>query len=662
MHPARRIAICSAIAIVVFSVLTARVAQLQLMSGDHYQRIATEQALHTIPIPAERGSIFDRNGRDLALSIKRTTVYADPTLVTDPIATAAKLATVLHVDEQYLVRQLSSRPHRFAYLARTVPDDVALAVKNLGLAGIGFMAESARSYPADVLAGDVIGHVGGEGTGLDGVEYLYNSTLQGKPGELVVEQDPQGHDIPNTQRTRVDAQRGTDVVLTLDEDLQWKAEYTLLDQVKATQAKSGMAAVIDVTTGDVVAMASINGATATDPAQVAKPGDHNMPLTDLYSPGSTMKLVTLSWAIEHGYVTPETTFDVKDSIRVDPHADVKPYVDAESHPESHWTVADILRESSNVGTIMIAQKMKNREVADSVHAFGLARPTPIAWPGQPDPIILSPDHYYATGKYSTAIGYGAAVTGMQMLDAFTTIANGGVTRPPRLLEATIDANGVRRAEPVLPGTRVVSNATADEMTRMMEGVVGNGTGACAAIRGYPVAGKTGTAKKLLSDGTYSDTETIGSFIGYAPADHPRFAAIVVLDAPSAAFQFGGASAAPVWSEIMQSALTEYNVAPTDPTDTQYNAAHAIAQYPCTVPHGDALAKVIADQQAQAQQAQQSQQGQQSQQSQQSQRAATTAVSDGTTAQTTNSGTSRHRGTSTSKVGGTSPNSRTSPSR
>jgi cell division protein FtsI/penicillin-binding protein 2 len=658
VHPARRIAICSGLVIVVFSVLTARVAQLQLMSGDHYQRIATEQALHTIPIAAERGTIFDRNGRDLALSVKRTTIYADPTLVDDPIATAAKLVPVLGVDQNYLVRQLSSRPHRFAYLARTVPDDVATAVKNLGLAGIGFMPESARSYPADPLAGDIVGHVGGEGTGLDGTEYLYNTMLQGTPGELVVEQDPQGHDIPNTQRTRVDARRGTDVVLTLDEDLQWKAEYTLLDQVQATQAQSGMAAIIDVTTGDVVAMASVNGATAQDPAHVAKPGEHNMPLTDLYSPGSTMKLVTLSWALERGYVTPETVFDVKDSIRVDPHPDVKPYVDAESHPESMWSVSDILRESSNVGTIMIAQKMKNREVADSVRAFGLARPTSIAWPGQPDPIILSPDHYYATGKYSTAIGYGAAVTGMQMLDAFTTIANGGVTRAPRLLDATIDANGVRRAEPSLPGTRVVSTTTADEMTRMMEGVVSNGTGACAAIRGYPVAGKTGTAKKLLPDGTYSDTETIGSFIGYAPADHPRFAAIVVLDAPSAAFQFGGASAAPVWSEMMQFALTQYNVAPTDPTDTQYNAAHATAQYPCTVPHGDALAKVIAA----AAQAQQAQQAQQTQQSTQSQTGTAGSASGVTTAQTQNSGTKRQSSSSAGKVGRTSQSSRTSPSR
>src|SRR5205085_7936031 len=181
----------------------------------------------------------------------------------------------------------------------------------------GFMAESARSYPADGLAGDVIGHTGGEGTGLDGVEYLYNSMLQGTPGELVVEQDPEGHDIPNTQRTRIDARRGTDVVLTLDEDLQWKAEYALLDQVQATQATSGMAAIVDVTTGDVVAMASVNGATDKDAAHVAKPGEHNMPLTDLYTPGSTMKLVTLSWAIERGHVTPQTPFYVKDSISVD---------------------------------------------------------------------------------------------------------------------------------------------------------------------------------------------------------------------------------------------------------------------------------------------------------------------------------------------------------
>jgi cell division protein FtsI (penicillin-binding protein 3) len=558
-----------------------------------------------VPVSAERGSIFDRNGRDLAMSIGRTTVYADPTLVVDPVGEAPKLAPIVRINEQAVLAALTNKgtadqPNHFAYVAHTVSDATALAVTNLKLPGIGLMPESARSYPAGAVAGAIIGHVGTDGEGLDGSEYLYNALLAGKSGELVVERDPLGHDIPNTEKTKVKAQRGTDVVLTLDEDLQWEAEYSLLDQVKATGANGGMAAVVDVMNGDVLAMASVRGATGAEPARVSGPGEHNAPMTELFEPGSTNKLITMAWAIEHGHVTPATKFQVPYSIRVDTH--VQPYYDAEPHlgvPNGieHWTTADILRESSNVGTIMVAQRMKNQEVGDALRAFGLGQETAISWPGQPAGLLIPPSEYFATGKYSSAIGYGVAVTGMQMLDAFSTIANGGTTRPPRLLDATIDANGKRHETSPPPGVRVVSEATASTMTQMLEGVVARGTGACAAIPGYPVAGKTGTAKKALTQGGYSDNASMASFIGYAPADHPRFATIVVLDENN--LRFGGEVAAPVFAEIMQFALTQYGVAATDPTDSQYNVSRttaAAAGNTCLVPHGAELDHQLALQQ------------------------------------------------------------------
>ena len=594
--------------VVVFGLLAARVAQLQIFSGDKYQRLAVEQALRTIPLSAERGSIFDRSGRDLAMSIQRTTIYADPTLVVDPAGEAAKLAPIVHVAEATLLARLSDKgtaeqPRRFAYIARTVPDNVAQAVNQLQLPGIGFVPEASRSYPAGAVAGSVVGQVGTDGTGLDGIEYLDNSLLTGRPGELVVQQDPKGHDIPNTQRTRVAAQRGTDVVLSLDEDMQWEAEYSLLDQVKATGANGGMAVVLDVDSGDVLAMASVVGSTATSPARVAAPGDHNAPLTDLFEPGSTNKLVTISWALEHGFVAPDTEFSVPYSIRVNPA--VQPYYDAEQHLGvaggiEHWTTADIIRHSSNVGTIEIAQRMHNQDMADALHAFGLGTKTSIAWPGQPNGLLIPPSQYYATGKYSSAIGYGVAVTGMQMLDAFTTIANGGVSRPPRLIDATIDAQGKRHNSPEQSGSRVVSPNTASTMTRMLEGVVAAGTGACAAIPGYTVAGKTGTAKKALPTGGYTSGATMASFIGFAPAEHPRFAALVVLDERN--LSYGGTVSAPVFSEIMHYALTQYSVPQTDPAGMQYNQAKVTAQdagNSCVVPHGQALTNVLNEQAAAA---------------------------------------------------------------
>ena len=603
---------CSALLILGFGVLAARVGQLQLANGGRYKQLSVDLALHTIPLTAQRGSVFDRNGRDLAMSVERTTVYADPTLVTDPVGEAARLAPMLHVDEHALLKSLADKgtakaPRRFVYVAHTVADEVAQAVQARKLPGIGFLPESARSYPAGSVGAAVIGRVRSDGPGLDGIELQYDRLLTGKPGKLVVEQDPLGHDIPDTQETRVDAQRGTDVVLSIDEDLQWQAEYSLLDQVKATAARSGMAVVVDVTNGDVVAMASVRGATASAPARVAGPGDNNAPLTDLFEPGSTNKLITLSWALEHGHIASTTKFEVPYSIPV--ARGVKPYYDAEPHYGvpggiEHWTTADILRESSNVGTIMIAQRMKNQEVADGMRAFGLGARTSVEWPYQPAGLLIPPSQYFATGKYSTAIGYGVAVTGMQMLDAFSTIANSGVSRPPHLLDATIDAKGVRHAAYVSDGTRVVSNNTASVMTQMLEGVVANGTGACAAIPGYLVAGKTGTAKKALATGGYTSAATMASFIGFAPADHPRFATLVVLDENN--LSYGGEVAAPVFSEITQFALQQYGVNPTDLANTQYAAAQATARAannPCAVPHGADLiaaqARLQAELQAQA---------------------------------------------------------------
>jgi cell division protein FtsI/penicillin-binding protein 2 len=583
--------VCSAIVVVLFGALAARVATLQLMSGDRYSKLALAQSLRTIPLDAQRGSVFDRDGRDLAISIERSTVYADPMLVADPVAEAAKLAPLLHVDQAYLLKQLSARPLQFSYLAHTVSDATASAVQELDLPGIGFVPESARDYPSGNLAGSLLGDTGTDGNGLFGIEYMYNQLLTGRPGQLVVEQDPQGHDIPNTQRTRVAALRGQDVVLSIDQDVQWQTEHSLLDQVVAQQAQGGMAVVMDLTNGDVLSMASVVGASGNTPAHVAGTSDRNSPLTDLFEPGSTNKLITLSWAIQHHLVGPNTMFAVPDQIRVDPH--VKPYWDDETHPTEMWTTADILKQSSNVGTIMIAKKMHNRDISSALRAFGLGTKTAIAWPGQPNGLLIPPSQYYATGKYSSAIGYGVAVTGMQMLDAFATIANGGVSRPPRLIDATIDSVGKRHNWATLNGSRVVSATTASTMTTMLEGVVSGGTGVCAAIPGYPVAGKTGTAKKLLPDGKYSDTAHMASFIGFAPADHPRFAAMVVLDDPAG--DYGGSTAAPVWSEIMQAALMRYSVAPTDLADTQYNAARAAlpAGWQCTVPHGPALAAAVA---------------------------------------------------------------------
>ena len=557
--------------VVVFGALAFRVTQLQVLSGDRYKRMSLNQTLKRLPLPAQRGSILDRNGSDLAMSIELTSIYADPKHVTDAIAYAGELAPILHMARADLLGPLSNKHVDFEYLAHRVSDRVVKAVTKLELPGIGFAPESARRYPADPLAGSLVGHVGGDGSGRRGgfgLEYLYDKLLTGTDGKLVVERDQRGLDIPGTATHEIEARRGSDLVLTLDESLQWQAEQSLVDQVTATSAKGGMAAVVDVTTGDVLALASVDGATATAPARPSGAGEINRPLMQLFEPGSTNKLITLSTAIESGIVGPDTKINVPSQLRVGNSV----FTDVDPHGDVEMSVSDILRQSSNIGTIEVAQHLAKDRLAEALRSFGLGSPTSVDFPGQASGLLLDPSKYYDTGLASTAIGYGVAVTGMQMLDAYATIANGGVTRPPRLLDATIDYRGKRHPALEERGRRVVSARTAAEMTQMLTGVVSNGTGVCAAIPGYIVAGKTGTSRKAV-DGGYSHG-TMASFIGFAPAQHPRLAAIVVLDEPNS--HYGGAAAAPVFSDVMHFALTRSDVVPDDVGNTQFNAAQATA--------------------------------------------------------------------------------------
>ena len=559
---------CSILVVLVFGALAFRVTQLQVLSGNRYKEMSLRQTLRTVSLPAQRGSIFDRNGSDLAMSIELTSIYADPRQVTDPITYAAELAPVLHMSRSSLYSRLSNTRYEFQYLARRVSDDVVDRVKKLDLVGVGYVPESARRYPAGALARSLIGIVGGEGYGLDGLEGLYNSELAGKNGTLVVEQDQQGLDIPGTATHQVEARRGSDIELTLDESLQWEAEQSLIDEVTATRAEGGMAVVVDVTNGDVLALASVEGAKGSTPARPSGAEELNRPLMEIFEPGSTNKLITLSTAIQDGVVGPNTVLDVPAELRVGNAT----FTDVDVHGNVRMSVADILRQSSNIGTIEIAQRLSKTELAGALRAFGLGRPTSVEFPGQASGLLLDPSKYYDTGLASTAIGYGVAVSGMQMLDAYATIANGGVTRPPRLLDATVDSKGARHPSVEAKAHRVVSARTAAEMRTLLTGVVTDGTGACASIPGYTIAGKTGTSRKAVNGGYSSGT--MASFIGFAPAEHPRLAAIVVLDQPST--EFGGAAAAPVFSDIMQFALTRDHVAPDDVADTQYDAARAAA--------------------------------------------------------------------------------------
>lgn len=537
--------------------IVVRLVDVQAIEGDHYEAMAMAQRVRSVSLPAERGSIFDRDGNELALSVPQQTVYADPRVIKDPARYARKLAPIVDEDTADLRDRLTQRDLEFVYVARTVDDAAAAKVKKLDLPGIGFLPESKRFYPGGSLAGSVLGYTGTDDKGLSGFEHKFNGVLRGKPGRLVAEEDPNGREIPATQRTADPAQRGGDLVLTLDQALQFEVEKQLIDGVNQANARGGIAIVADVKTGDVLAMASVVARGGGSGAKVAPSTDQNRPLTAVYEPGSTAKVVTVAGALENNAVEPATSLYVESKIQI---AD-RVFKDAEYHEPESWSVAEIVRRSSNVGVIEIAARLGREQLDRYQRAFGFGTKTSIDFPAESAGIMKRPDEFVASDMGSVPIGYTTAVTPMQMLDVFTTIANGGVTQPPRLVAATIDANGVRHNRPHQRGRRVVSVQTAAEMNEMLRGVVREGgTGELANIDGYTVAGKTGTSRKP----PYGTERYMASFAGFAPAEDPRLATIIVIDQPGTNNDqyYGGKVAAPLFKSIMTYALHLENIPPS----------------------------------------------------------------------------------------------------
>ncbi|HEX6380612.1 MAG TPA: penicillin-binding protein 2 [Acidimicrobiia bacterium] len=529
------------------SAIVLRLTQVQAVSASEYEKLGAGQRIRKISLAAERGAIFDRNGVDLALSVNQQTVWANPKVVTDPAGYAAKLAPVLGMDQKVLADRLGQRSHAFVYLARKVDDSTAEAVEKLGLEGVDFVPESKRFYPSGTLAGPLLGHVGIDNDGLGGLEVQYDKKLAGKPGELVVEQDPQGRRIPQGYSRLEPATRGNDLILSLDQSLQYELERALVDAVGAATARGGLAIVADTRTGGILAMANVTG-DGGGGARPSGPNEHNRAVTDVYEPGSTNKVITMAGALEDGLVTPETKLTVPDKL---PMANAV-FEDHEPHPPIPWSVTDILVNSSNVGTIMVGQKLGKNRLDHYLRAFGFGSKTDVGFPGEPAGLLLDPDHWYVTSMGTVPIGNGLAVSALQMLQVYTTVANGGLYRPPRLVEATIDADGARHPVPMAEPRRVISPETAGKLSTMLTKVVQEGTGTNAAVPGYLSAGKTGTARKPLEGARGYSGNYVASFVGYVPSQDPRLAAVVVLDEPTPIY--GGQVSAPVFARIMQYAL------------------------------------------------------------------------------------------------------------
>lgn len=541
-----------------FGGMATRLMVVQVLDGRAYARLARDVREREIIFPAQRGAVYDRNGDPLAISVDLETVYADPTLVEDPAATAEKLAGALKLGAAEIMERMQPTPSwsRYEVIARQLSPNITREIKALDLPGIAFKTEPKRLYPNKRLASHILGSVNNfDAAGAAGIELEYDGILRGNPGRMVLEEDPTGRDLPQTESTFERPRPGRSLYLTIDKDLQHFTELTLVEAATQYHAESGTAIVMRPRTGEILALANVPDFDPNAPGKSPAESWRNRALTDMYEPGSAYKIVTASAALEEEVVTPRTTFVVPDAM---PYAD-RVFNDSHPHPTEKMTVTEIIRDSSNVGTIKIGLELGGKRLDEYVRRFGFGARTGLDFPGESSGMVIDREDWSGTTIATIPIGQGIAVTPMQMAVAYSALANGGASVEPKLLYATMDGRGRVRGASAPATRRIVSARTARRLVRMLTGVVEEGTGIQAQIPGYLVAGKTGTAQKPLPTGGYGSSY-VASFAGFAPARDPEVMTIVVLHDPSPIW--GGSTAAPTFRTITEFALRHLGVPPT----------------------------------------------------------------------------------------------------
>ena len=567
----RRLLWMFALTALVFAIVVGRVIQLQTQDADQLRQAGRDQRTSETVLRASRGVIFDRNGDELALSVPAKTIYANPKEVGDPEATVAMLATLLSLTperQQELIEAFTAKTKSFVYIARQVPDESAKALQALGLKGIEALDEDRRTMPAGAVGQSVIGRTDIDGIGVAGLEMQYNLWLTGKDGEQVREHDRNGRSLPGSETVAQAPVPGGDVVLTIDRSVQYSVERALIDQVTALAARGGSAVVLDTRTGEVIAMAGVRRDPKTGRVSVTS---GNIAAVDAAEPGSVVKTITVAAALNEGTVTPDTQFEVPYEKQF---SDTTLH-DAEPHPTGMWSVSRILTKSSNIGTIetMLTLGSDLRETKQMLggyfNAVGLGQKTALDFPNESRGLGVDWTKWQGVEQYTVAYGQGIASTSIQLVSAINTIANNGVYVAPKLVKATIDAQGNVTETPPSETREVFRPEIAQQVTTMMREVVCTGTATRAQVDGVTIAGKTGTGLKAQDGGGYLDADGnrkyYSSFAGFFPAEAPRVTVLVSIDEPPGAegqiTRFGGTAAAPVFSTIAPTIMHEMGFTP-----------------------------------------------------------------------------------------------------
>jgi len=548
----------------VVSVFGARLFQLQGIDAEAYAAKAEAEGVVSITLPATRGPITDRNGTPLAESVDGLMIVADPTMTKKNASAIAEiLANRLDVDYFEVLERLRKPNTQFQYIARRVPSTKASAVVKVidarGFKGIDVRRDPVRDYPAKDVAGNILGFMGAEGESMDGFELLFDEILAGTDGSATYEQGG-GNRIPLGDNSVVEPESGDDLKLTIDRDVQWYTQRVLRQAVQASGGQSGAAVVMDSRTGELLALADHPTFDANNPLMSPKEDLGARSVFDVYEPGSVEKVLTAAALLDAGKVTPATRITVPGQLRRQDRI-INDYWD---HGRIKLTLTGVIAKSSNIGTLLAADEFTPRQLHRYLSSFGLGSTTGIGFTGEAPGLLPPWQRWQQINQDTIAFGQGVSVSAVQMAAAVNTIANNGVLVAPSLVKGSATtADGQSVGSDTATSRRVISRRAARQTSEMMEAVTDpeEGTAPLAAIEGYRVAGKTGTAQRVGADGLGYDGTVTVSFAGFAPADDPRFLVYVVVHDPRNGGG-GGTVGGPAFQKIMTYLLRKYAVAPT----------------------------------------------------------------------------------------------------
>jgi cell division protein FtsI (penicillin-binding protein 3) len=552
----RRLSLAVVVLVAWSGAIEARLVYLQVGRHADLSARAERQQLRTVETTAKRGDILDRSGRVLAYSVDADSIYAVPTEITDPQAAAAALCGALddcNARERQALTDRIRRGRAFVYVRRQVSPEEARRVAALDLEGIGFMKENRRFYPNKALAAHVLGYVGIDNTGLNGLEASYDALIKGRPGTVLIQTDARRHAFSRIERPPT---TGATLELTIDQYLQHVVERELRAGVEENRAASGTAVVLDPRTGEILALANWPTFNPNAYRDFAPNAQRNRAVQDIYEPGSTFKIVTASAAFEEDLVEPDDPIDVSaGQIRFGAR------VVNDDHRYGVLSFADVIVKSSNVGAIKVGLQLGPERLGLYVNRFGFGRRSSPDFPGESPGIVWNPAKLTDSALASVSMGYQVGVTPLQMAAAVSSIANGGELYEPRIVRAVV-TDGRRVPVPHKLVRRTVSRSTAAVLTGIMEQVVERGTATRAAVPGFTAAGKTGTAQRIV-DGRYSNSDYNASFVGFIPSRDPAFTIVVVIDSPHGPnAYYGGTVAAPIFQRIADAALRHKGIPPS----------------------------------------------------------------------------------------------------